>query len=98
MDVGGGSPNATSIDLVGPHVMDVEGAIIWSGTPPAGSTAIQLSEGARMKISSTSVVAVGAGGNELSMDGDTSRNIAAIRALTPKVFANTFGSTIYQTA
>lgn len=67
-----------------------------SGTGMIGSgntTAISLSGGARLQYSASATLT---GATELSLDGSTASNIANMRAASPKLLTNTYGTLIYE--
>ncbi len=88
--IGGDISNCpTAISATGTHHLSL--ASVWSGT--GNTTAISLTEGAALKLSSTSTIT---GTTELSIDG-TTYTIAQMRALSPKIISNlAHGTRVYE--
>jgi hypothetical protein len=81
----------TGIALDGPNSWHPATAgFVLSGT--GNTTAILLAKGARMSMPSGATIT---GTTEVSLDG-VSTNLATMRAATPKLLTNTYGTIIYE--
>lgn len=85
------SAGSVGIEILGPHYVNA-----ISLTITAGATAgLDLYQGARFKFDTTSSISSVGGLTDIRLDGVVTTT-AAIRALTPKVLNNAYGTVIYE--
>jgi hypothetical protein len=84
-----GASRSSAVELEGPHAAIFNGNLNGSGS----ATAIRISQGARIRLSAGSTITAA---EEIVMDGAPGQTIASMRAASPRVLSNAYGTIVYE--
>ena len=85
--------NMDAFRIIGPHYVNIAAKLTGSNC----TALFRISRGARVAYSATSDATCHSGQAELVIDAAAAVTVASMRAASPKLLSNTYGTMIYET-